>query len=399
MIWMAGVCGPLLSSAHVNTMRVKLPISELAWRNLVHDRVRLGVTLTGIVFAVVLIVVELGLFVGFTTTTSGLIDRSRADLWVMAARVRYVEVGVPFSERKLYTVLTAPGVARATTYIACFRQWQRPDGGHETVQIVGFDPDQEMGAPWNLISGNQRALKEPGSVIIDELYKEKLGVEHLDQTVEIEGRRARIVGFTRGIRSFTTSPYVFTSFKSAQIYARLDADQTMFILVKAAERADIGAIRHRLAAQLPDSDVHTSDGFSSMTRGYWMFTTGAGIAVLLAAALGLVVGIVVVAQTIYATTMDHLKEYGTLKAMGATNGYLYRVIIEQAVCSAIIGYLLAMIVSCFVVNGSRNGAAAILVPRVLMVGMFGVTVVMCVAAALVSINKVTRLDPATVFTE
>ena len=74
-------------------MRVKLPVSELAWRNLVHDRVRLAVTLTGIVFAVVLIVVELGLFVGFTTTTSGLIDRSHADLWVMSARVRYVEVG------------------------------------------------------------------------------------------------------------------------------------------------------------------------------------------------------------------------------------------------------------------------------------------------------------------
>ena len=79
-------------------------ISELAWRNLVHDRVRLLVTVTGVVFAVVLIVVELGLFVGFTTTTSSLIDRSKADLWVAAARVPYIEVGVPFSERKLSTV-------------------------------------------------------------------------------------------------------------------------------------------------------------------------------------------------------------------------------------------------------------------------------------------------------
>jgi len=94
-----------------------------------------------------------------------------------------------------------------------------------------------------------------------------------------------------------------------------------------------------------------------MTRVYWMFTTGAGVAVLLAALLGLVVGVVVVAQTIYATTMDHLREYGTLKAMGATNGYLYRVIIQQAIISALVGYSLAMVVSWFVVRGSVKGGA------------------------------------------
>jgi len=378
-------------------MRLKLPMSELAWRNLVHDKVRLGVTLTGIVFAVVLIVVELGLFVGFTTTTSGLIDQSRADLWIAAARVGYVEVGVPFSERKLFTVLKTPGVAHATKYIARFTQWKRPDGRQESVQIVGFDPDQELGSPWNLVTGDPRALKEADNVIVDELYKDKLGVDHVNQVVEINGRRARVVGFTRGIRSFTTSPYVFTSFKSAQHYANLETDQTMFLLVKVTDGADVQAVRQRLAAQLPDSDVHTAEEFSSMTRSYWMFTTGAGVAVLLAAALGLVVGVVVVAQTIYATTMDHLKEYGTLKAMGATNGYLYRVIIQQAVASALVGYVLAMLVSYVVVKGSQSGGAAILMPPQMVVGMLGLTVVMCVGAALVSINKVTRLDPAMVF--
>jgi putative ABC transport system permease protein len=378
-------------------MHLKMPMSELAWRNLVHDKVRLGVTLTGIVFAVVLIVVELGLFVGFTTTTSGLIDRSRADLWITAARVGYVEVGVPFTERKLYTVLKTPGVARASTYIARFTQWKRPDGRQESVQIVGFDPDQDLGAPWNLVSSDPRLLKEADTVIVDELYMDKLGVTAPNQVVEINGRRARVVGFTRGIRSFTTSPYVFTSFKSAQRYANLATDQTMFMLVKIAQGADVSAVRAALAEQLPDSDVHTAAEFSSMTRRYWMFTTGAGVAVLLAAALGLVVGIVVVAQTIYATTMDHLKEYGTLKAMGATNGYLYRVIIEQAVASAVVGYVLAMIVSYFVVKGSQSGGAAILVPGEMMAGMLGLTILMCVGAALMSIHKVTRLDPAMVF--
>ena len=94
---------------------------------------------------------------------------------------------------------------------------------------------------------------------------------------------------------------------------------------------------------MKDVDVVTNREFSRMTQFYWMFTTGAGVAVLLAALLGLVVGFVVVAQTIYATTMDHLREFGTLKAMGAPNSYVYKVIIKQAAISAVIGYFLGMI--------------------------------------------------------
>ena len=177
-----------------------------------------------------------------------------------------------------------------------------------------------LGAPWNLVSGSAAALKEPDTVIVDELYRDKLGVDTIGQTVEINGHRARVVGFTRGIRSFTTSPYVFTAFRSAQRYANLSSTDAMFVLVKVKDGTPVEQVRQSLAAQMPDSDIHTTAEFSRMTRSYWMFTTGAGVAVLLAAALGLVVGIVVVAQTIYATTMDHLREYGTLKAMGATNG-------------------------------------------------------------------------------
>jgi putative ABC transport system permease protein len=372
-------------------------ISELAWRNLVHDKVRLLVTVTGVVFAVVLIVVQFGLFLGFTTTTSGLIDHSRADLWVTAARVPYIEMGVPFSERKLSTVLATPGVAHATKSIVRFSQWQRRDGRQESVQVVGFDPDQPLGAPWNVAEGNVTDLKLADNVFIDELYKEKLGVSKLGDVFEIRGRRARVAGFTRGIRSFTTSPYVFTSFKNAQEYTTIPEDQTIFILVAVDRSTSPDAVRRALLANVRDVDVVTNAEFSRMTRVYWMFTTGAGVAVLLAALLGLVVGVVVVAQTIYATTMDHLREYGTLKAMGATNGYLYRVIIQQAVISALFGYGLAMIVSWFVVRGSVKGGAAILLPLPVAIGMLGLTIVMCTVAALVSINKVTRLDPASVF--
>jgi putative ABC transport system permease protein len=369
----------------------------LARRNLFHDKVRLTVTLTGIVFSVVLIVVELGLFVGFTLTTSSVIDRSNADLWIVSRGTPYIEQGSPYSERKLYHVLATPGVAAAEKHIVRFSYWKAPDGSERGIQIVGFNPHSTIGGPWNIVSGDVGELQKPDAVMVDEIYKEKLGVTRVGEVFEVNGRRARVVGFTRGIRAFTTTPYVFTSFKNAQGYADVAQNQTLFILVRALPGTDLKHLQKELSSRVTDVDVLTSPQFSRMTRIYWMFTTGAGIAVLIAAALGLVVGVVVVAQTIYATTMDHIREFGTLKAMGAGNGYIYRVIITQAAISAVLGYAVAMVISVFIVHASQSGGAAIMLPWPMAVGIFFLSLLMCIGAAVVSINKVTHLDPAMVF--
>ncbi len=371
----------------------------LARRNLFHDRIRFAVTLTGIVFALVLIIVQFGLFLGFTTTTSNNIDHSRADLWIVFHGVGYFDTGRMFSERKYYEVLATPGVARAEKYIQNFAYWKKPDGGVENVQVIGFHPGSGLGEPWNVVQGDVLDVKLEDGVIVDDLYKGKLGVQKIGDRVEVGDHRARVVGFTHGIRSFTTSPFVYTSFKNALNYTRPESheDQLAYILIKVAPGFTPAEVQSSLRAGLTDVDIYTSDEFSRRTRFYWMFTTGAGLAVLTAALMGLVVGIAVVAQTIYAATVDHLREYGTLKAMGATNGYLYRVLIEQAVWSAVLGYGFAMIVAHFIVQGSEKGGALILMPLSMKVGMLFLAILMCITAALVSINKVTRLDPAMVF--
>jgi len=371
----------------------------LARRNLFHDRVRFAVTLTGIVFALVLIVIQFGLFLGFTTTTSNNIDHSNADLWLVFHSVGYFDTGRMFSERKYYEVLATPGVQQAEKYIQNFAYWKRPDGGVENVQVIGFRPGSGLGEPWNISQGAVLDVKEEDGVLVDELYKEKLGVSKIGDRAEIGNHRARVVGFTRGIRSFTTSPFVYTSFKNSLNYTRPQSreDQLTYILIKTAPGFTPAQVQKNLREHVSDVDIYTRDEFSRRTRFYWMFTTGAGLAVLTAALMGLVVGIAVVAQTIYAATMDHIREYGTLKAMGATNRYLYRVLIEQAVWSAVLGYGFAMVVAHFIVQGSERGGALILMPLSMQIGMLFLAIFMCIAAALVSINKVTRIDPAMVF--
>jgi putative ABC transport system permease protein len=311
--------------------------------------------------------------------------------------VPYIEQGIPFSERKLYTVRATPGVAEAENYIVRFSRWKRDDGQEESVQIVGVNPESTMGQAWNIVAGRREDLKVDDSVFVDRIYFPKLGVRGVGDMAEILGRRARVVGLTQGIRSFTTSAYVFTNYRNALDYANLRDDQTMFILVKARAGVNVEELRQRLQGRLTGVDVLTRQQFSDMTRHYWLFTTGAGMAVLMAAVLGLLVGVVVVAQTIYSSTMDHLREFGTLKAMGATNAYIYKIIMKQAAIAAVIGYALGISLSILVVHESGKGGANIILPWQLGVGMLGLTVAMCVAAAFVSINKVTKIDPAMVF--
>lgn len=372
----------------------------IARRNLTHDKARLAVTLTGVLFAVTLVTIQLGIFAGFTSTTSGVIDHSRAHVWVGSRGVRNFDIAVPMTERKLYQALSVPGVDSAEKVVVHFANWRKPLGGEESVEIIGFDPRTQGLGPWNLVGDpawTMAALEAPDTVLADVLYLGKLGVRGVGESVEINGRRARVVGLTKGVRSFTTSPYIFTHFKNAQNYSRLQEDQTTYILATAQDGVTPEELKSRLLARVPDVDVFTTAEFSKKTQDYWMFNTGAGMSLIMSAALGLVVGVVIVAQTLYATTMDHLSEFATLRAMGAPSRYIYEVIGFQAVISAVAGYLLGMSVCLVVVWSARDSGMAILLPWRLAGGMFFLTLGMCLTASFVSIHRVTRIDPTMVF--
>ncbi|MEZ5427865.1 MAG: ABC transporter permease [Pyrinomonadaceae bacterium] len=370
---------------------------SLAWKNLFHDKIRLIVTLTGVIFAVVLFSVQIGLFFGFRRATSDIVDHSNADLWVTGKDAKYLENGVRFNSSKKYKVLGIDDVAEVEEFAADFSQWKVSSGSEEGILLIGFNPRKNLGAPWNLTAGKISDLEQPDTVIIDELYKDKLKVSEIGESVEILGKRARVVGFTRGIRTFTTSPAVFTSFKNAQEYRDLHDDKTYYLLVKARPGADLRELKRTLRMSLSDVEVYSQEEFSRSTQNYWMFGTGAGVTVLIAAVLGLIVGVVVVAQTIYSATVDHIREYGTLKAMGASNFYLYRVIISQAAISAVLGYGFGISIALLVSYISQQGKTAIILPDWVVAILFGLTFLMCIGASVISINKVTRIDPAMVF--
>ena len=168
--------------------------------------------------------------------------------------------------------------------------------------------------------------------------------------------------------------------------------------MKLAEGADRVSVRRGLLASLSDVDVLTPDEFRERSRSFWLFGTGAGAALFAGALLGVIVGTVIVAQTLYSSTKDHLNEFATLRAIGSSRQYIYKVIIWQALLNAVIGFGLAAVIDIVVVRMTASSALPIVITPELSVSLFLLTVVMCVVSAVAAIMKVTRIDPAMVFT-
>jgi putative ABC transport system permease protein len=370
---------------------------RLAWRNITRDRIRLAIAVVGVGFAVLLMTVQLGLLVGFALTSSSLVDKAQADFWIVPRGAKDVDQAGQMVERQKYLALELPGVKWVQSLVVRFTDWKRPDGGIESVIIVGIDRSQPALQPWNLVAGSIDDLRLSEGVIIDELYSQKLGVSHVGQTVEVGNRHSRVVGMTSKIRTFTQSPYVFTTLKNAKMLTGLPDDRTTYLLVRAQPGADLNKLKTALQNALPSTDVWTSSGFSWQTRFYWLVTTGAGLALLIAAILGVIVGLVIVSQTLYSATVERMEEYATIRAMGAGDRYLQLIILRQAVLSGVLGYVIGAVAANIVAWLGRDSSAAMTISPSLLLILAIATLAMCVGASLISIRKVLSIDAASVF--
>jgi putative ABC transport system permease protein len=294
-------------------------------------------------------------------------------------------------------VLSVHGVTQAVPVVIGFAQWAVPGGGTTPVFVVGSKIDSSGLQPWNFVAGNLDALATSDAVAVDRTYFGRLGVTAIGDSTEIRDQKVQVVAITDGIRSFTTTPYVFTSLDRAQAYMGTSPDKVSYFLVHVAPDTDIDSARRTLEANLSKVEVLTPAEFRSRSRAFWLFGTGAGAALFAGALLGAIVGTVIVAQTLYSSTKDHLAEFVTLRAMGASSAYILKVIVCQALLSAVIGFALAASIGYLIVAMTAESALPIVITPGLTAGLFALTIVMCVASSISAIVQAVRIDPASVF--
>ena len=372
-------------------------VFTLAFRNLFHDRLRLIATVIGIVFSIVLVTVQMGLYLGFGRMVTTMIDHASADLWVMPRGTKCFEDPSLLNTRERYRALLVSGVTEVIPVVIGFADWRMSSGEMTPVFVIGSDLRYGGLEPWNLVEGRIEALSSPKAVAVDRTYFDRLGVSGIGSTAEIREQPVRVAAVTNGIRSFTTTPFVFLDVNRARTFTGVPSGKASYLLVRLSQDADRGRVRQEIMSNIADVEVLTPAEFRERSRKFWLFGTGAGAALFAGALLGVIVGTVVVAQTLYSSTKEHLTEFATLRAIGSSKRYIYKVIVWQALLSAAIGFSIAALIGNAIVRLTAATALPIVITPALLVGLFLLTVVMCVGSSIAAIVQVTRIDPATVF--
>ncbi len=374
-------------------------ILTLAFRNLFHDRIRLAVTLVGILFSIVLVAVQLGLYLGSSREITSNIENAKGDLWITAFGAKsFEDGGILLTQKERHAALSVPGVQSVAPAFVTFAEWRKPNGGSTRVVVVGADAEDGGIAPFRLVAGDWTDIKAPDGIAVDKSYLEELGVSGIGSTAQIAQGRVRVRALTDDIKSFTQSPYVYMPLARARALLGVPDDTATFHLVTLAPGADLEKVRATIKSRIAPAEVLTRNEFLARSLKQWLFNTGAGAALIGGALLGTLVGTVIVAQTLYSSTKDHINEFATLRALGSSSGYIYRVILAQAGMSALLGYALGMILALWIVYAAQGSALPILMTPGLALGLLALTLFMCAISAVSAIFKVTKIDPATVFT-
>jgi putative ABC transport system permease protein len=413
-------------------------MASIARKNLFEDIPRFLVAQAGIVFAVSLVTIQTGILEGFTRSTVQLIENSNADIWVAAEEMVHFELTQPLTLGQVAQAQQLAGVDRAEALMIQSGRWRSTTGEIAPVRLIGYAPNGQLFRLWDVTQGDQQDLSEPDTIMLDETNLRSLQITPENDRGSINSIPARVVGQTRGTQSIATSAFVFTSLENTMkyvsagltsnvrcdvqpdgalecstVYERAEAaaspantdlqpltstDPISYVLVRAEDGQNIEALKQQLEGELPGTQAYTQSEMAAHSRSYWQRRTGIGFVLRLGAGVGVVVGMVVVGQILYSSVSDHLKEFGTLKAMGASDRVIYSIIIEQALWMAILGYFPSM-AFCLGLGAwtFATQGITILITPISAVGILGLTIVMCGSSALFAIQKVTHVDPAIVF--
>jgi len=371
---------------------------DLARKNLLHDKLRFIITVSGVAFAVTLVLVQVGLFLGLLKNATITIDHLGADLWVTSKNTPNVDFAHAFPESWAQRARSTPGVTRADNLIVTFMDLTLPNGAQDATLVYALENYEAWRFPWQITEGNITDLRRGNYVFLDESAIRRFGPFSVGEYREVLGTRLKIIGRTEEARSFTTTPISFMDYELAQRLMPVgNHDQTTYILVKLAPGANLEQVRAELQRRLPYNDVYTSAEWAARSRDYWIRSTGIGFNMAMTVFLGCLVGVVVVAQTLYTSTMEHLREFGTVKAIGGSNRVIYGILARQAIISALVGFVCGILPTLAVRSLITRVGIELFIPTGFIIVVFFGTLLMCLAAAMISFRKVAAIDPAIVF--
>ncbi len=384
-------------------------MNYIAIKMLMGDKGKYIGIVMGLTFASLIMTQQPAIFMGLMARSYSFItDVGLPDIWVMDEKVQFIDDIKSLQDTELYRVRGVSGVEWAMPMYKGMQKARMSDGTFQNCTVIGLDDTTLIGAPAILVEGKLDDLRRSDSVIVDfDGANEKLAKPPLIQggkkiplkvgdNLELNDRRAIVVGIAKVTRTFQSQPTIYTTYSRAKTYAPRERKLLSFVLVKAKAGQNIPELTKRIQENTGLA-AYTQQQFMDLTFNYFMKNTGIPINFGISITLGFIVGAAIAGQTFYNFTLENLRQFGVLKAMGTSNWTLLRMILLQAILVGSTGYGMGVGLTALFGYLMRHSILAFKFPwQLLIFSGLGVSLI-CMLAALISILKVIRLEPAIVF--
>ncbi|NBV44843.1 MAG: FtsX-like permease family protein [Planctomycetia bacterium] len=373
----------------------------VAWKMLTGNRVKYLGIVFGVMFAALLIAQQAGVFCGLMLLTiSQIRDTAGPGMWVMDRTVQYVDDIKPLADTELFRVKAVPGVDWAVRFYKGIVRSRLEEGHFEQMILLGIDDATLVGGPTRLLMGSLADLRTPDAVIMDDAGYRRIWPGEpfrLGRTFEVNDHRAVLVGITRASRTFQSFPIVYTRYSQAVVFAPRERKVLSFVLAEPAPGVAAEEVCRRIEAAT-GLQALTQEQFIRKTIGYYLAKSGIPLNFGITVFLGFLVGTAIAGQTFYLFTVENIRQYGALKAMGAGNGTILAMVLSQALQVGLVGYGVGVGLAALFGLCTRGLVRLAFhmpwqVPAITAVAVLVIVLV----ASLLSIRRVLFVDPAIVF--
>lgn len=367
-----------------------------ALRFISYDKPKSIGVILGIVISIFLVGQQTGIFLFLTGAMSSLVDNTEADIWVVDNRATDVNALGKIDVRIGHQLESFPGVKKAYPLVIAGGNAKFKEGKSAPVQLIGSQPPHFVGGPWNIIEGDITDLLEDGAISVDYFERENLNFTELGSIFEINGNRVWVALQTKGARGFGAT-YVFTTVSRARALANIPRTDVSAYLVDIEEDADPLITRDRINAKLFGIRAWTKEEFSRSTVTTILSTSGIAFSIGTLIIFAAISGMIIIGLTMYSAAVDRIKDYGTLKAIGADNSYIRNLILSQALFFSLIGYSIAIVLIQGFKRAIANSGILFDYSLAVKISLFVITLFISVGGAIFAMHRISKLEPASVF--
>jgi putative ABC transport system permease protein len=371
-------------------------MAHVAIRMLFHDKLKTAGSVFGVVFALLLANENISLLTYVVHRNTMYVEEVNADLWIVPRGTKTLTGSGRLQIASVQQAQGHPDVEWAAPIIFGITQLRLPDGGTAETTLVGVKTPELRGGPWSMVAGTPSDLLLPDAVVFEDTWREIYGNLNLNDVREMNGHRVVARGFTWGLLTFLP-PYSFAEYDLAREILHFDSDQLSYVLVKLKKGANVNATQRDLQLRVPEAKVLRSEELYHSISNYVLFEQGVGPMLGSAAFLAILVALAIVSLTMLSSVLDNLREFGTFKAIGATNRDLMKILVVKSLMISFLGSIVAIILIAGMVTAARSPQVVMPIRLPVLAGSIVMITIVCIIGASLALLRIRKVEPAMVF--